>query len=59
MTHPHTHARQVIERMRELSEYFTGQKALARVSRDENLMRWFEAEMTVCRKLGRIWSLNN
>ena len=29
--------------MRELSEYFTGQKALARVSRDENLMRWFEA----------------
>ena len=45
--------------MRELSEYFTGQKALARVSRDENLMRWFEAEMTVCRKLGRIWSLNN
>ena len=50
-------ARQVIERMRELSEYFTGQKALARVSRDENLMRWFEAEMTVCRI--RIWSLNN
>ena len=29
--------------MRELSEYFTGEKALTRVARDENLMKWFEA----------------
>lgn len=29
------------ERMQELSEYFTGEKSLTRVKRDENLMRWF------------------
>ncbi|KAH8091480.1 hypothetical protein JL720_5786 [Aureococcus anophagefferens] len=34
---------QVIDRMTELSEYFTGEKALARVARDENLMKWFGA----------------
>jgi WASH complex subunit strumpellin len=30
------------ERMIELSEYFTGEKALTRVKKDENLMRWFK-----------------
>lgn len=34
---------QVMDRMIELSEYFTGVKALARVPRDENLMKWFAA----------------
>lgn len=29
------------ERMVELSEYFTGEKALTRVKRDENMIRWF------------------
>jgi WASH complex subunit strumpellin len=29
------------DRMSELSEYFTGEKALTRVKRDENLMNWF------------------
>jgi WASH complex subunit strumpellin len=29
------------DRMQELSEYFTGEKALTRVKRDENMMRWF------------------
>lgn len=29
------------DRMSELSEYFTGEKALTRVKRDENLMKWF------------------
>lgn len=29
------------DRMSELSEYFTGEKALTRVKRDENMMRWF------------------
>jgi WASH complex subunit strumpellin len=29
------------DRMTELSEYFTGEKALSRVKRDENLMKWF------------------
>ena len=29
------------DRMVELSEYFTGGKALTRVKRDENLMKWF------------------
>lgn len=28
-------------RMVELSEYFTGEKALTRVKRDENMMKWF------------------
>ncbi len=28
-------------RMIELSEYFTGEKALTRVKRDENMMSWF------------------
>lgn len=32
---------QVVDRMTELSDYFTGEKRLSRVSRDENLMRWF------------------
>ena len=30
---------QVVERMRELSEYFTGEKALTRVARDEMCAR--------------------
>ncbi|KAJ1461470.1 WASH complex, subunit strumpellin [Pelagophyceae sp. CCMP2097] len=34
---------QVVQRMTELSEYFTGEKALSRVRRDENLMKWFAA----------------
>jgi WASH complex subunit strumpellin len=29
------------DRMTELSEYFTGEKALTRVKRDDNMMRWF------------------
>jgi WASH complex subunit strumpellin len=29
------------DRLRELAEYFTGEKALTRVKRDENLMNWF------------------
>lgn len=29
------------DRMVELSEYFTGNKALTRVKKDENLMKWF------------------
>ena len=29
------------DRMVELSEYFTGEKALTRVKRDENMMKWF------------------
>ncbi len=29
------------DRMVELSEYFTGEKALSRVKRDENMMSWF------------------
>jgi len=29
------------DRMIELSEYFTGEKALSRVKRDENMMKWF------------------
>lgn len=29
------------DRMDELSEYFTGEKALTRVKRDENMMKWF------------------
>ncbi len=29
------------DRMVELSEYFTGEKALSRVKRDENMMKWF------------------
>lgn len=29
------------ERMQELGDYFTGEKALSKVKRDENLMRWF------------------
>lgn len=29
------------DRMVELSEYFTGEKALTRVKRDDNLMKWF------------------
>ncbi|KAJ8611733.1 hypothetical protein CTAYLR_009190 [Chrysophaeum taylorii] len=33
---------QVVDRMTELSDYFTGEKALARVRRDENLTRWFK-----------------
>lgn len=31
------------DRMVELSEYFTGEKALTRVKRDENLMKWFSS----------------
>jgi WASH complex subunit strumpellin len=31
------------DRMVELSEYFTGEKALSRVKRDENLMKWFSS----------------
>lgn len=29
------------DRMTELSEYFTGEKSLSRVKKDENMMRWF------------------
>ena len=29
------------DRMDELSEYFTGEKALTRMKRDENMMKWF------------------
>lgn len=32
---------QAADRLTELSEFFTGEKALTRVKRDENLMRWF------------------
>lgn len=32
---------QVVDRMTELSDYFTGDKMLARVKKDENLMKWF------------------
>mmetsp|Transcript_48746 Transcript_48746/g.137173 ORF Transcript_48746/g.137173 Transcript_48746/m.137173 type:complete len:1158 (+) Transcript_48746:260-3733(+) len=31
----------VMERLTELSEYFTGEKALTRVKRDERMMQWF------------------
>lgn len=37
---------QVVERMRELSDYFTGEKSLSRVTRDENLMKWFSSLAT-------------
>lgn len=30
-----------VERLQDLSAYFTGENALSRVKRDENLMRWF------------------
>jgi WASH complex subunit strumpellin len=30
-----------VDRLRELAEYFTGEKALTRVRRDESLMNWF------------------
>ena len=29
------------DRMRELSEYFTGEKALTKVKRDDNMVKWF------------------
>ena len=32
---------QAVERLTELSEYFSGDKALTKVRRDENMMRWF------------------
>ncbi|KAJ1434034.1 WASH complex, subunit strumpellin [Ochromonadaceae sp. CCMP2298] len=32
---------QAAERMSEMSEYFTGEMALTRVKRDDNLVRWF------------------
>ena len=31
----------VVGRLTEMSEYFTGEKALTRVKRDERLMQWF------------------
>jgi WASH complex subunit strumpellin len=37
---------QAADRMIELSEYFTGEKALSRVKRDENLMKWFSSLAT-------------
>ena len=29
------------DKLKELSDYFTGEKALAKVKRDDNLMKWF------------------
>jgi WASH complex subunit strumpellin len=31
----------VVERFNELSQYFQGDKALSKVKRDDNMMRWF------------------
>mmetsp|Transcript_12766 Transcript_12766/g.36085 ORF Transcript_12766/g.36085 Transcript_12766/m.36085 type:complete len:1178 (-) Transcript_12766:150-3683(-) len=33
---------QTVERMSELSDYFSGEKALTRVKRNENLQKWFK-----------------
>lgn len=39
------------DRMTELSEYFTGEKALSRVKRDENMMNWFAGLASQVRSL--------
>lgn len=33
--------KQSVQRLMELSEFFSGEKALTRIQRDESLMRWF------------------
>lgn len=34
---------QSVQRLTELSDFFSGEKALTRIARDENLMKWFAA----------------
>lgn len=43
---------QSVQRLMELSEFFSGEKALTRIQRDESLMKWFAATATEVRSIG-------